>query len=168
MYNVYIFQIPNDVEVANVDKKTPRRSLSAPADSPDDKPGDMKLGPRYSLPFVCKTDLDLIKEMNGEAVLDRRISLLMMNERNRARHSMVEGYNDRPLVKKVSTNSMVEGKQYERKLAHHDINDPKQVPAMFTLGSDTTDVTDNSETVHKKKHSKDKKKIKGISTSHVL
>ena len=43
---------------------------------------------------------------------------------------MVEGYNDRPLVKKVSTKSMVEGKQYEHKLA---------------LGSDASDVSDNSE-----------------------
>ena len=77
----------------------------------------------------------------------------MMNERNRARHSKLEGYNDRPLVKKVSTKSMVEGKQYEHKLA---------------LGSNASDVSDNSDTLHKKKHSKDKKKIKGISTSHVL
>ena len=117
----------------------------------------MKLGPRYSLPFVCKTDLDLIKEMNGEAILDRRTSLLMMNERNRTRHSMVEDFNKPPLEKKISTGSMKEGKQYERKRASHNMNKSIQ----FSIGSSNT-------LPISKKSSKENKKLKGISTSHIL
>lgn len=128
----------------------------------------MKLGPRYSLPFVCKTDIDLIKEMNGEAFQDRRISLLMMNERNRTRHSMVEETSDRNVQKKYSTNSLKEGKQYERRLAHMNADDTNQVSRMASLPVKTEGNSDTCDIPSINNKLATGGKLKGISTSHVL
>ena len=170
---LFCFQWPLDAEkgldIFGKIKKTPRRCLSDPGEIDEDcKPRNMKLGPRYSLPFLCKTDLDLIKEMNGEQFQDRRTSLLMMNERNRARHSMVEGYGGEKSERKISTNSLNEGKQYRRKMAQHKTDDINQVSRMTSLPVPASGVSDNCHNVSSNIKSPDTRKLKGISTSHVL
>ena len=149
-------------------KKMPRRSLSDPADGDrENKPKNMALGPRYSLPFLCKTDLDLIKEMNGEHFQDRRKSLLILNEKKRARHSMYDVFDGEKVGKKISTNSLKEGKQYRRKMAQHKADDFQKASRMTSLPV-PTGVSDSCNSVTKNRKASDCKKLKGIRTNHVL
>ena len=106
--------------------------------------------------------------MNGEQFQDRRKSLLMLNERNRSRHSMCEVFNGEKAEKKISTNSLKEGKQYRRKMAQHKADDFNQASRMTSLPVTTSGVSDSCCDVSKNRKSPDSRKLKGIRTSHVL
>lgn len=69
--------------------------MSAPEVENGEVPSREALKPRTSLTFICKTDIDRIKQMTPEVVTDRRMSLIAANERKRSVGSMPPGIAER-------------------------------------------------------------------------
>ena len=95
--------VPFTISVQDNDtrqKKISRQSLASLMDIDDHS----RPQPRYSIPFLCKSDLSTLKETSSAAITEKRKSIIM--ERKISRSSFGGDSDDESPVKKISVTSL--------------------------------------------------------------